>query len=99
MVYGPPLLLLVIAKVAVLYPFKELRIIAVAQLVSLHSHLISPFRRMAIDPPSSPEVVVRLIHNLQTDNYAKLSAAIMFILDYGAYIFDRMTLLVFDSPQ
>jgi hypothetical protein len=56
-----------------------------------------PIPHMAIGPPSSPEVVVQLIHDLQTDDYVKLSAAIVFILDYGAHIFDRMTLLVFDS--
>jgi hypothetical protein len=87
----------VIAKVPVLHPFKEWRIIAVAQVVSLRSHSITPFPRMPIDPPSSPEIVVQLIHDLQADNYVKLSAAIIFILDYGAHIFDRMTLLVFDS--
>jgi hypothetical protein len=49
---------------------------------------------MTIGPPSSTEVVVQLIQDLQTDDYAKTAAAVMFILDYGKptnHIFDRMT--------
>jgi hypothetical protein len=52
------------------------------------------------DPFSSTEVVVQLIQNLTTSNYAGLSAAIMFIWDYGgltSHVVDRMTPLVFGS--
>jgi len=38
---------------------------------------------MTTDPLSSPEAVVQLIQNIQTADYAGLSAAIMFIWDYG----------------
>jgi hypothetical protein len=55
---------------------------------------------MPIDPFSSTEASIQLIQDLQTADYVGMSAAIMFIWDYGGltnHIFDRMTPLVFDS--
>jgi len=55
---------------------------------------------MTTDPVSSAEVVVQLIQDRQTADYVGMSAAIMFIWDYGGlinHIFDRMAPLVFGS--
>jgi len=57
---------------------------------------------MATDFLSFTEVVIQLIQDHQTANYAGMSAAIMFIWDYGGVtnrIFHRMTLLVFGARQ
>jgi len=55
---------------------------------------------MTNDSLSSTEVVIQLIQDLQTADYAGMSAAIMFIWDYGGLtnrIFHRMTPLVFGA--
>jgi hypothetical protein len=40
---------------------------------------------MTTDPFPSTEVVFQLIQNLTLSNYVAMSAAIMFIWDYGAF--------------